>query len=85
MQTPITAREITDLVGDIDPAIAVSIAATGASFDEVAEALAQVEDEADLGELVHQPSSARVVEVRHILQDVIAPDDEDDTIEMPIT
>jgi hypothetical protein len=78
-----TASDVNRLLGDVDPLVLERILETGASPDEIGEALRAVEDERGFGEEAHEPSSSRVVEVRAVLQEMsvldsdIEPDDED--------
>lgn len=65
-----TATDVNRLLGDVDPLVLERIVATGASPDEIAEALLVVEDERGFGEEPHQPSSPRVAEVRALLQEM---------------
>jgi hypothetical protein len=67
--TPATADDIHRVIGDIDPVIVERIVLTGASPDEIAEAVRELEDERGFGETHHVGSSARVSEVRAILDD----------------
>jgi hypothetical protein len=57
------------LLGDVDPLIAERIIATGASAEEIDEALREIQDEHGFGEIVHNASSPRVAEVRAVLED----------------
>jgi len=68
--TPITAEELVDLVGEIDGEIAARVLALAPTFDEVAEALATIEDELAAGGPAHVSSSAKVVELREIFEDL---------------
>jgi hypothetical protein len=72
-----TAEGLEALLGEIDPLAIERILDTHATIDEVAEALADLEDERGQGER-HEPSSARVVQVRAILEDVLEDHDDDD-------
>jgi hypothetical protein len=78
---PVTALEVNSLLGEVDPLVVERILEVGATFDEFAEALSAAEDEAAYGEVPHVPSSPRVLEVRHILDELVL--DEDDE-ELPI-
>jgi hypoxanthine phosphoribosyltransferase len=68
---PATSAEIIHLIGEVDALVIDNILDTRASFAEVAEALASIEDEEAYGDLRHLPSSPRVAEVRAILEDVV--------------
>ena len=78
MKNPATASEVNRLLGDADPLIVERILATGASADEIGEALREVEDERGFGEETHTPSSPRVVEVRALLHELSVLDDDAD-------
>lgn len=69
--TPATSVEIIHLIGEVDPIVIDHILETRASFAEIAEALASIEDEEAYGDLRHLPSSPRVAEVRALLEDVL--------------
>lgn len=71
MQPPVTAEELSGLLGETDPAALERILETGASFDEVAEALGAIEDEDASAELHHAPSSERAAQVREILEALV--------------
>lgn len=77
MKSAASASDVNRLLGDADPLIVERIIATGASEDEIAEALREVEDELGFGEEPHEPSSPRVAEVRALLRryDVLEADD----------
>ena len=77
--TPATANDVLRMLGDVDPLIVERILATGASPDEIVEALRSVEDEIGFGEESHEPSSGRVAEIRALMWDVMA--EEDDELE----
>src|SRR5688500_18543077 len=68
--TAATASEVHRLLGDADPLIVERIVATGATADEIGEALRGVEDEQGFGEEPHAPSSPRVAEVRALLYEL---------------
>ena len=74
----VTYTELRELFGDqLDDIALERILATGASFDDVAEAVAYFEAESS-GERVSDPISTRVVEVRAILDDSIERDEMED-------
>ena len=78
-----TATDISRLLGDVDPLVLDRILETGASADEIGEALRVVEQEHGfgVGEEPYEPSSSRVAEVRAILEELdIVEGDEDDQI-----
>lgn len=65
-----TVEDIAELLGeDVDETILERIANTGASIDEVNEAIEDLEYERRYGE-PREPSSARVEEVRAILEEI---------------
>jgi hypothetical protein len=66
---PANADDVQHMIGDVEPLIVERILATGASADEVAEAVRELEDERGFGETHHVPSSPRVAQVRAILDD----------------
>jgi hypothetical protein len=71
-----TADDVVRILGDVDPLIAERILSTGASVEEIGEALLEVEDEHGFGELGHEPSSPRVTEVRAVLEELDVLDEE---------
>ena len=73
MRNPATASDVSRLLGDVDPLFVERIVETGASPDEIDEAL-----RADQDDEPHEPSSARVVEVRAVLAELRAVDEYDD-------
>jgi hypothetical protein len=64
---PATASDVNELLGEVDPLILERILATGATPEEIGEALLVVEQEHGFGEEPHEPSSPRVTEVRALL------------------
>lgn len=66
---PATSNDVARVLGDIDPVIVERIVLTGASAEEIAEAVRELEDERGFGETHHLGSSTRVSEVRAILDD----------------
>jgi len=68
---PATASEIVELLGELEPLTLEKLVATGATLDEVAEAVSAIEDEDAFGETHHPPSTAREAEVRAILEDLV--------------
>ena len=79
---PATATDVNRLLGDVDPLILERILATGATPDEIGEAVRVVEDEHGFGEAPHTPSSPRVAEVRAVLEEmaVLGDDIEEDEL-----
>jgi len=67
--TTASYQQIVELLGDVDPLFVNRIEGTGASVDEVNEALGQVENE-ELGQERAADSSPRVAEVRAILEEI---------------
>jgi len=67
---PASFDEIVQLVGDIDPSAVRRIEELGATLGEIAEALGLLQQD----ELVREPSSPRVAEVRATLAEAL-PDD----------
>jgi hypothetical protein len=76
MTATATMTDVSHLLGEVDPLIADRIIAMGATSDEIAEALRGVEDERGFGEESHTPSSPRVAEIRALLFELAASDDE---------
>jgi hypothetical protein len=70
MPNSATATDVNRLLGDVDPLVLERILETGATPDEVAEALRVVEQERGFGEEPHVPSSPRVAEVRAVLDEL---------------
>jgi hypothetical protein len=69
MMPPATAEEIEEILGDIDTFTLEHVLDTRASVDEIAEALADFEDEQRFGER-REPTTARAAEVREILEEL---------------
>ena len=65
-----TASDVNRLLGDVDPHVLERILETGATPDEIGEALLVLEDERGFGEEPRPPSSARVAEIRALLQEL---------------
>lgn len=68
---PASAVEIVGLLGRVEPLTLDQLLATGATIDEIAEAVSAIEDEEAVGEQHHAPSTAREAEVRAILEDLM--------------
>jgi len=79
MSTPATADEVTSLLGEVDASVVQEILGVGASFDEIAEAVAAIEEEDILGARSRTPSTAHVVEVRAILEALVLDEAEPET------
>jgi hypothetical protein len=73
---PATASDVSRLLGEVDPLILERILSTGATPDEIGEAVRVVEDEHGFGEQPHMPSSPRVAEVRAVLEELAVLGDE---------
>ena len=65
-----TASDVSRLLGDVDPLILERILETGATADEIGEALRVLEEERGFGEEPHPPSSPRVAEVQAVLNEM---------------
>jgi hypothetical protein len=78
MTNPATASDVNRLIGDADPLVVERILATGASVDEIDEALREAEDERGFGEEPHQASSARVAEVIAVLNELAVLESDED-------
>ena len=74
-----TREDVQAILGDLDDLVIERIVESGATSAEIAEALAGVEEAQRVGEQP-MPSSAKVVEVRAILQDLATDDDDDGVI-----
>ena len=78
---PASASDVYRMLGDIDPIIAERIVETGATAEEIGEALARVEDEIGFSDgalsVLNDVSSARVTDVVAALRDLFD-DDQDD-------
>jgi hypothetical protein len=71
-------EEIVALLGDVDELIVERLVNTGASVDEIGEALDALEDEQRFGEEPRLDSSPRVTEARAILEELFAEDEHED-------
>jgi hypothetical protein len=78
MKAPATANEVSRMLGDVDPLVVERILETGATADEISEALRDAQDERGFGEETHEPSSSRVVEVRAVLDELVLDEDDDE-------
>jgi hypothetical protein len=70
-----SAEELRAILGDVDDLVVERIVTTGATIDEVGEAIDDLEDERGFGEGGHVPSSPRVTEVRRILAELLSTDE----------
>jgi hypothetical protein len=77
--SPAHSEEVRAILGDVDPLVIERVCETGASVEEIAEALRLAADDDDPA----MPSSSRVVEVRGILYELFE-DDDDDAYAFPI-
>ncbi|HET7504123.1 MAG TPA: hypothetical protein VFK02_24045 [Kofleriaceae bacterium] len=75
--TSATYDQIVGMLGDVDPLFIKRLEDTGASVDEVGEALGDLESERDGGER-RVASSSRVAEVRAILEEMLAEDEDEE-------
>lgn len=75
MTTPATSAELEELIGEADPLIIERILETGATADEVAEALADLEVERQ-GDERRAATSPRVSTVRELLDELLDEGDE---------
>jgi division protein CdvB (Snf7/Vps24/ESCRT-III family) len=75
--TTATHAQIVGLLGEVDDLFVKRIADTGASLDEISEALGDAQNEDVLGEPPHIASSPRVTEVRAILEELMDTDEDD--------
>lgn len=73
---PATATDINRLLGEVDPLVVERILETGATPDEIGEALRVVEQEHGFSEEPHPPSSPRVAEVRALIEELSVLDGE---------
>ena len=70
--------ELRPILDDVDDSVIARIVETGASVDEVAEAVSYLDAHENGEGLVEDVSSPRVLEVRAILAEVRPPDDLDE-------
>ena len=75
--TTASYQQIVELLGEVDPLFVKRIEDTGASVDEIGEALSDVESER-FGAERRLVSSPRVAEVRAILDEMMDDPDDDD-------
>jgi hypothetical protein len=75
--TTASYQQIVELLGDVDPLIVKRIEDTGASAEEIGEALSDVESER-FGAERRLVSSPRVAEVRAILDELMDDPEEED-------
>jgi DNA-binding transcriptional MerR regulator len=77
--THATHAQIVELLGDVDELYVKRIEDTGASLDEIGEALGDLEDEDRLGEPPRMAWSPKVAEIRAILEELL--DESDDELD----
>ena len=65
-----TYQEIQELIGDVDELLVERLVMTGASRDEINEALCSLQDEQRFGD-PHPATSPRVTEARVILEELL--------------
>ena len=69
--------ELGALLGDVDNLVIERVLETGASLEEVGEALDDLVSDQGFGDEHHVPTSPRVLEVRMVLEELIFDDDEE--------
>jgi len=74
--TTASHAQIVELLGDVDELFVKRLEDTGASLDEISEALGDLEDE-DLGQGRRPVTSPRVAEARAILEELLDEPDDD--------
>lgn len=84
MRHPATRSEIVELLGELEPLTLERLVTTGATLDEVAEAVCAIEDEDAFGEIHHAPSTPREAEIRAILEELLFEDFEEREAEREI-
>jgi len=67
---PATEADLVHLLGELDPFTISQILSIAPSRDELDEAVQETQDEAGFGEEPRTPSSARVANVRAVLEDL---------------
>jgi DNA-binding transcriptional MerR regulator len=75
--TTATHAQIVELLGDVDDLFVKRIEDTGASLNEIGEALGGLQSEDALGEPPRGASSPRVAEVRALLEELMDRDEDD--------
>ena len=78
--SPATATDVSRLLGEVDPLMIDQVVSTGASLDEIGEALRETEDQLGFGEESHEASSPRVANVRAVLHELLVEDDDSEDI-----
>lgn len=74
MTQTITKQEVNDLLGEVADLDAARLIATGASVDELTEAVREVQIEDQMGEVAPPPGSGRVTALRAILEEILSPE-----------
>lgn len=70
IEQPATEGDVTRLLGEVDPLTTARILAIAPSLDELDEAIRECEDAATFGEEARTPSSARVANLRVVLDEL---------------
>ncbi len=70
IEQPATEGDVNRLLGEVDALTTARILAIAPSVDELDEAIRETEDEAGFGEEPHTPSSARVANIRVVLDEL---------------
>ena len=68
----VTRDDVVRVLGELDDLAIARIVATGASVAELEEAVAEVEFDTEVGGRPIEPSSPRVVELRALLDEMLA-------------
>jgi hypothetical protein len=71
-------EEITSILGEVDDELAAEIVATGATADELIEAVEAVKTETDLGEPAPEPSTGRAAVLRGLVLELLCSSDNDE-------
>jgi hypothetical protein len=69
---PISRDDLIHVVGELDDLVAAELVATGATVEELIEAVRELEREAELGEVTAPPSTPRVAALRALLERPLA-------------
>ena len=70
IEQPATEGDVIRLLGEVDPLTTARILAIAPSVDELDEAIREYEDAAGFGEEPRTPSSARVANIRVVLDEL---------------
>jgi hypothetical protein len=71
----LTARQVHEMIGEVDDLLVARILATGATEQELAEAVGETELEDEQGEAGPAPPSPRVARLRAILGELLSEDE----------